>query len=153
MRRSTFFLWAMICVSWLFFPLVGKKSFKKFTPSVVFIQMIIYFESYIAKKRNWWVILKKVIPMLPGETSLIFGPFLTGSLLILKLTYGKFWLYMLLNLVSGSFFAYPFYFFAKKIGIMKLEKLKKYQLLLLFLNKALIMYGFQYFVVDKGLRK
>ena len=91
------------------------------------------------------VFYEKLHPKLTGEFPLIWGPFLVGSIWILKLTYGKFFIYMILNLVIDSLFTYPFISFAKnKLGILSLVRLKKYQLSLLFLFKSLLLYGFQY---------
>lgn len=64
-------------------------------------------ESYVAQERKWWVFKRKYSRYSTGETPFIIGPFLSGSLWVLKLTYEKFFIYLLLNFVFGLFFVYP----------------------------------------------
>lgn len=148
-KHLDWILRAMILLSWLTLPFLGWKNIKRFTPSTLFISFVIMIESKIAEKRRWWVIYVKLFPNLIGETPLIIGPFFAGSLWILKLTYGKFPLYFLLNLLFDTFFVYPFYSIGKRIGFFSLINMKRYQLLLLFLWKSLLMYGAQLLVEHK----
>ncbi|WP_090829877.1 MULTISPECIES: hypothetical protein [unclassified Bacillus (in: firmicutes)] len=105
---------------------------------------LIYGESVYAERKRWWVIHKKIHPNLTGETPLILGPFLVGSLWILRFTYGKFFIYLLLNAVANLFFVFPFYSLFKRIGIFTLVRLSRMQLAGLFFIKSVIMYIFQF---------
>lgn len=142
--NSKVFLLAMLALPWLTLPLLGKKSVKRFLPASLFICLVVRLESIIAKKRRWWWFYEKIHPRMIGEFPLIWGGFLIGSMWILRLTYGKFLVYMVTNLIIDTLFTFPFVKFCKQMGILSLVRLKKYQLSLLFLLKSLLLYGFQY---------
>jgi hypothetical protein len=74
---------------------------------------------------------------------LIFGPFFIGSIWILKYTFGKFKLYLFVNVIIDSIFTYYGLNLFKKIGYVSLVKLTKFQLSLVFLIKTFVLYGSQ----------
>lgn len=139
----------MVLFSWVTAPFIGLKNFKKYSPSVILICFIIMIESYIANKLNWWKFFKKLHPLVTGEFPFIIGPFFIGSLWIFKISKGKFGIYMILNLLADLFFCYPLVFIFEKLGLWSLNKLKNYQLLLLFLTKAVLMFVYQLFTNEK----
>lgn len=134
----------MVIGSWLTVPFIGRKDFKRYYPAAIFIgAYILLVERKIAQMRKWWIIKERLHPKLWGELPLVIGPFFAGSIWILKLTYGKLWMYLLLNSIADGFFAYPFYTWFKNLGIWRLIRLKQYHLFLLFLVKAILLYMFQ----------
>ncbi|MGK0698287.1 hypothetical protein ACR3I8_01230 [Priestia flexa] len=68
----------------------------------------------------------------------------------MRLTYGRFGLYMLLNLIADWLFIYPFQAMTKKLKMFQFGTVEKPQLLGIFLFKAVLMYGFQYFIDEKS---
>ncbi|MFP3846492.1 hypothetical protein [Priestia filamentosa] len=112
--------------------------------ATLFMALFIRVESYIAEKKRWWWFYEKILPKARGETPLIWGPFLIGSLWILKLTYGRFFLYLLTNLAVDTWFTYPFVNWLTKSGIASLVRFKKIHLSLLLFLKSLLLYGFQF---------
>lgn len=133
-----------IVASWLTAPLVSKSEWKRFYPSLFFITVFITIESYLAYKRKWWEFQKGSILQYLKDGPYVVGPFFIGTLWILKLTYGNFKKYFLVNAGIDSGFVYVLMYFLQKLNIMRLIKLKKYQFLSLFFIKALSIYGFQY---------
>jgi hypothetical protein len=107
------------------------------------MSILLWLEGRLAKKRRWWWYYVKIHPKLSGGFPLTWGPFLVGSMWILRFTYGKFTLYLLFNLLVDTFFTYKFVKILKSLGIASLVRLKKYQLSLLFFAKSLLLYGFQ----------
>jgi hypothetical protein len=144
MKYSKLILIIMFILAWLTLPLLGKKSVKRFMAAGIFISLVVTFESILAKKRRWWWWYERIHPKLQGGFPLTWGPFLIGSMWILKLTYGKFFVYLIANFIIDTLFTYPFVNFLKKQGIASLVRLKKYQLSMLFFVKSLLLYGFQY---------
>jgi hypothetical protein len=153
MKYSKLLLIIMFIIPWLTLPLLGKKSLKRFLPAGIFISLVVTFESILAKRRRWWWWHESIHPKLQGGFPLTWGPFLIGTMWILKLTYGKFFIYLIVNLVVDTLFTYPFVLFLKKQGIASLVRLKKYQLSVLFFVKSLLLYGFQYIKERLTLRK
>lgn len=144
LKYSKLLLWLQLVLPWLSTPLLGKKSFKRFLPAAIFISLFVHYESKLAKKRKWWWYYERIHPKVPGGFTLTWGPFLVGSMWILKYTYGKFWIYTMLNIIIDSGFTYILTESLKKFGIASLVRMKKYQLSLLFFFKSLLLYGFQY---------
>lgn len=143
MKFSKLLLLIMFIIPWFTLPMLGIKSIKRFLPASIFISLIVTLESIFAKKRKWWWWYERLHPNLQGGFPLTWGPFLIGSMWILKLTYGKFFIYLISNFLVDTLFTYPFVTFLKKQGIASLVRLKKYQLSLLFFFKSLLLYGFQ----------
>ncbi|TXC91008.1 hypothetical protein FS935_08865 [Metabacillus litoralis] len=143
MKNSKVFMILMTLLPWLSIPFLKKKTLIRFLPSVLFMSLILTAEGYFAEKKKWWWFPFHVKPNVIGELPLILGPFIVGSFWILKFTYGKFNLYMLINTIVDSFFTYFILDWFKKMGYASLVKITKFQLSLSFLIKSLLMYGFQ----------
>ncbi|MEH7298773.1 hypothetical protein [Neobacillus drentensis] len=117
---------AMMVLSWLTIPLLGKKSIKRFLPASILMAIVVWLEGKWARKRKWWWYYVKVHPKLSGGFPLTWGPFLIGSIWILRFTFGKFKWYLLLNLAVDTVFTYKFVDMLKDLGIASLVRLKKY---------------------------
>jgi len=133
----------MTILPWLSVPLLRGLTFKRFLPAALFMSLYLVAEGRFAEKKKWWWFPFNVRPNVIAELPLIFGPFLVGSLWILKYTYGKFNLYLLINLLVDSVFTYFGIEWFKKIGYVSLVRLTKFQLSLVFLIKTFLLYGFQ----------
>ena len=143
MKNMKIFLLIMGILPWLSIPLLGNRAFKRFLPASLFMCLYLILEGWVAQKRKWWWFSTSLKPNVLGEMPLIFGPFIVGSLWILKFTYGKFKLYLLVNLIIDSIFTYGMLGWFKKIGYVSLVRMSKLQLSLIFMVKSIIMYGFQ----------
>jgi hypothetical protein len=128
---------------WFSLSFFERKSFKRFLPATIFICTFVQIEDIFATKHKWWWFYENLFPRLKGITPLIIGPFLVGTLWILKLTYGKFFLYLLTNTVIHIIFAFPIVNWLKKMGIASLVRLSRVRLILLFLGKAVLLYSVQ----------
>jgi hypothetical protein len=143
MKKINGFVILMPLLPWLTAPFLGVKAIKRFLPSSIFMSLYLVAEGRFAEKKKWWWFPFNVKPNVIGEIPLIIGPFLVGSLWILKYTYGKFNLYLLTNLIVDSLFTYFGLEWFKKIGYVSLVRLTKFQLSIVFLIKTFILYGFQ----------
>ncbi|WP_160723800.1 hypothetical protein [Bacillus sp. USDA818B3_A] len=152
MKYNKMFLFVIMLVPWLSVPMLGKKNFKRFLPAAFFITVWISVESILAKKRVWWKFYDKLIPNVMGELPFLIGPFLIGSIWILKFTFGNFFRYLIVNLVTDVLFVYPGMFALKRMGIISLIRMKHYQMGILFMAKSVLMYVFQ-FMVEKIRKK
>ncbi|MBB2479665.1 hypothetical protein H5P36_05640 [Bacillus sp. APMAM] len=145
MKNTYKYIFLMTIIPWLSVPFIGSKTFKRFLPGSLFMCFYLIVEGMIAQKKKWWWFPIGIKPNIVGEFPLIFGPFLVGSIWILKYTYGKFALYFKTNLLIDAFFTYLMIPCLKKIGYVSLVRLSKFRLSILFLIKSVVMYLFQYF--------
>ncbi|WP_088105818.1 hypothetical protein [Halalkalibacter urbisdiaboli] len=128
---------------WLTVPFLGVNTLRRFLPASLFMSLYLIAEGRFAEKKKWWWFPFNIKPNVLGEMPLIIGPFLVGSLWILKYFYGKFNLYLLINIIVDSLFTYIGINWFKKIGYASLVRLTKFQLSFVFLIKTFILYGSQ----------
>lgn len=151
-KYSKSLLLLVMILPWFTVPILGKDTFKRFLPAGLFISLVVRIVNFIAKKRRWWWWYETLSPKMSGVIPFMWGPFLVGSMWILKWTYGKFFRYMLLNLVVDGMFTYGLVYYLHKFGIASLVRMKKIQLMYVFIFEALLLYGFQ-FLKEKVLVK
>lgn len=141
----------MTILPWITLPMIGKKTVSRFLPGAIFMAVYVTLEGVLATTRKWWRFHINLKPNVLGEMPLILGPFFVGSLWIMKFTYRKFKLYLVINLIIDSIFTYVMIDWFKKLGYVSLVRINKFQLSLIFLIKSFVMYGFQ-LLYDKFLR-
>jgi len=145
MKNKKKYIILMFILPWLSAPFIGKKTFKRFLPGSLFMCFYLIIEGIIAERKKWWWFPVHIKPNIISELPLIFGPFIIGSIWVLKYTFGKFALYIKANLVIDTFFTYILLHWFKKIGYASLVRLSKFKLSLLFFIKSVTMYVFQYY--------
>jgi hypothetical protein len=119
------------------------EKYKEISPFFLIYFFFLMIEAYIGTKRKWWISHTKINPNVNGELPFITGPFLAGSLWILKLSYGKFANYTFLNAIPNLLFAYPLSWLFKKCKIYSLERINPFTFFLLMYKNSFLMYGFQ----------
>jgi hypothetical protein len=144
MKQSKLLLVAVMILPFFTLPLLGRKTFKRFLPTALFMSGLLLGEGYIARKYDWWTFYKRIFPPLNGLIPFIVGPFFVGTLWILKFTYGKFIRFIIVNLITDSVFTYIMVDVLRKLRIGELLRINKFQLSTLFLFKSLLLYGVQF---------
>ncbi|TYS66387.1 hypothetical protein FZD47_02555 [Bacillus infantis] len=131
---------------WISLPLIGGKTIKKYALSSLVMSLYLILEFSYAEKKKWWWFPTNAKPNFINGFPLIFGPFLVGSIWIMKYSYGKFYLYLLLNIVVDSAFTYFGMNVFNKMGYATLVRLTKFQLSLVFFIKTFVLYWSQIFI-------
>jgi hypothetical protein len=149
LKNQWFINIAMILISWLSLPFVGRSSIKRFLPASIFIIIFEALNVQIGKKRKWWVFYNKPNSYISGEFPFNIGPFFVGTIWILKWTYGNFKKFILLNAIVDAFFAFVIAKLTEKQKVAKLVRLNHFQFFLYMFYKAFILYGFQYIFESK----
>ncbi|WP_245613728.1 hypothetical protein [Alkalihalobacterium bogoriense] len=143
MKYSKLLLVLMMVFSWFSLVFLDKKSIKRFFPASLFMAIIVRMVNVIAKKRKWWWWYEKIHPSVSGSFPFVWGSFFVSSFWILKYTYGNFMRYIGLNLFAHSAFTYILEPYLQKFGIASLVRMKKHQLMYVFIVLAFLLYGFQ----------
>ncbi|MCA1041546.1 hypothetical protein LCM00_18675 [Bacillus infantis] len=147
MRRD----WKMVLLlvlPWLTVVKLGKKTFLRFLPTIIFSDLIIALISELSKKLKWWKVRKPLIPNLATDISFVFGAFSIINFWIFKLTFGRFWLYLLSNIFADYLFAYPLTTIAAKLRIYKMVRMSRKQLFLLSVAVSVLNYLYQFMLVE-----
>lgn len=143
MKKNTWILVLMVILPWMSIPFIGKKAIKKYVLASITMSVYLVLEGRFAEKKKWWWFPYNIKHNVLAELPLIIGPFFIGSIWILKYTFGKFNLYLLVNLLIDSLFTYFVMDWFKKVGYVTYVKLTKFQLSIVFLIKTFLLYGAQ----------
>lgn len=144
LKNQWLFNIAMVLISWLLLPLVGKHNIKRFLPAAIFAFLLTLFDVQIGKQRRWWSFYNKPKSTFSNELPFLIGPEFLMSLLSLKWTYGNFKKFILLTALFQAIFVVPVTRIFTKLKVYKLVRMNEFQFLLYFLYKAIFLYGFQY---------
>ncbi|WP_209124217.1 hypothetical protein [Alkalihalobacillus sp. BA299] len=144
LKNQWLFNIAMVLISWLSLPLVGKRSIKRFLPASTLAILLTIFDLQIGKQRRWWSFYNKPQSTISNEFPFLIGPMLVMSLLSLKWTYGNFKKFIMLNALFQAIFTFPITRLFTKLKVYKLVWFNELQFFLYFFYKAFFLYGFQY---------
>lgn len=136
----------MLALPWLSFPFVGKDKLKKYLPAAIFISTFSKAITIFGERKKWWKCYKGILHI-KGIDFLNFGPYFATAIWMLKMTYGKFPLYLIANtLLHISFIYLGGVKLAERFKIFSLKKVSKFQYLLINTIRGLVFYAFQYIV-------
>ncbi|NYV66623.1 hypothetical protein HYI36_15250 [Bacillus sp. Gen3] len=135
---------AMILLSWLTIPLLGRRTIKRFLPASILAVLLCFIDVPIGKKRRWWYFYNKPQSFIQNEFPFLIGPMLTMSLWILSWSYGNLKKFILLNAIGEAIFVSPITKLFTKLKLYKLVQFNEFQFFLYFFYKAFFLYGFQY---------
>ncbi|KKI90007.1 hypothetical protein WQ54_23020 [Bacillus sp. SA1-12] len=144
MKKPKMLLILLFVLPWLTFPLLGWRTIVRFFPATIFISVISKILYFIGKKRKWWLFYTNVNPKISGDTAFVFGPFFLSALWILKLTYGRFPLYLISNIILHLLFDVWGLILLKRTRIATLVKIKPFQHFLFLQLRAYLLYVFQF---------
>jgi len=120
-------MYAILFIPWLTVKKLGKESFIRYLPTIVFSNLVIALISELSRALKWWKVRTPIFPKLATDISFVFGPFTLVNLWIFKLTYKKFWVYLLTNIFADFLFAYPLTTIAEKLRIYKMARMSRKQ--------------------------
>jgi len=143
MKKSRCFLIALFIISWSSLVFINKNALKRFLPAAIFISIVTKFTNIYAKKRRWWAFYQSIHPKVAGEDTWAWGPFFALTIWVLKWTYGKLPLYILVNLMIHFLFIYFVLPLLKRMGIFSLVRITGKQYFLVYLFREILLYSFQ----------
>ena len=142
-KRHKIFNLLIIVFPWLTLLFIGKRSFKRFSLAGVFIIGFEILNHMYGHKRKWWKFYDKRKWFIKDELPFSIGPYMPLSMWILKISYGKFKKYVLLNVIADGLFAFLFIDVLKRFKIVGLNRLNHVQFFIYLHYKAYLMYGVQ----------
>jgi hypothetical protein len=137
-------LWSMLLVPWFTLFFMKKKGFRRYISVSIFTSLLVTIVYEIASSYKWWKILVTIAPW--GHitnVSYAYGVFFVGTLWIFYLTYDKFWVYLVTNIVVDGIDAFLIREFMQSRNIIHYENISKLNLFFVMLTLALISYIFQ----------
>ncbi|TRZ39774.1 hypothetical protein CEQ21_02170 [Niallia circulans] len=143
MKKSRFFLIVLFIISLSSLIFINKQDLKRFLPAAFFIGIVTKCTNIFAKKRRWWAFYQSIHPKVAGEDTWAWGPFFALTIWVLKWTYGKLPLYILVNLMIHFLFIYFVLPLLKRMGIFSLVRITGKQYFLVYLFREVLLYSFQ----------
>jgi len=146
MKKHKLILLGLLVLPWLSIPLIKKSELKKYLPSVMFITILTRAIDEIGVEKKWWRFYKG-ISIFNSMDFFILGPYVVSSFWMLKLSYGKFPQYLVLNLTMQILFTFfGGVKYAKRFKIFTLDRISRLQYILSTFFRAITLYGFQYII-------
>ncbi|WP_042355681.1 hypothetical protein [Bacillus rubiinfantis] len=145
-KRHLFFNIIIIVFPWLSLFLLGKRSIKRFSIAGIFIVIFEILNHIYGHRRNWWKFYDHHKSFIKDELPFSIGPYMPVSMWMLKLSYGNFKKYVLLNVIADGLFAFVLIDILKKLKIISLNGLNHLQFFIYLHYKAYLLYGVQYLV-------
>lgn len=127
---------------------IGKRDFKRYSFSGVFIIVFEIINHLYGHKRNWWKFFDKRKSFIRDELPFSIGPYMPLSMWLLKFSNGNFKKFVLMNVIFDGVFAFFIMDVLKKIKIIRLGRLNRTQFFFYIHYKAYLLYGLQY-LLDK----
>ncbi len=91
-----------------------------------------------------WILIDAIVPWgHVTNTAFAYGIFLVGTIWVFHFTFGRFWLYVVANLLLDAFYAFVFHRIEEKLGIADLVSVKHYHIFLIMMGLAIILYPYQ----------
>lgn len=146
-------MYLLLVLPWLTIRKLGKRSFLRFLPTIIFSDLVIALISELSRNLKCWKVRKPIFPKLATDVSFVFGPFTILNFWIFKLTYKRFWLYLFSNVIADYLFAYPLTTIAEKLRVYKMERMSRKQLFFLSIAVAILNYLYQSLFVEPLRRK
>jgi hypothetical protein len=131
-----------------------KEGIKRYISVTIFTALLVTIIYEIAYTYNWWKILVTISPW-GYITNVIYsyGSFFIGTLWIFYLTYDKFWLYLVTNIVIDGIDAFFIRSFMESRQIIHYINISKINLFFLMVGLSLVAYVFQkWYENNKNLR-
>ena len=136
-------MWSMFFVPWFTLFFMKKEDIKRYMPVGLLAIVTTTIIHDVGLTLGFWVVLENAFPfnqMLPY----FYGNLPVLSMWIFKFTYGRFWLYVITNVVFDIGFAFGLlgYFFPSR-GIYELVGISSFGVLGINIVHMLILYGYQ----------
>ncbi len=143
MKKINLLQITLLILPWLTVPFLGRSSFKKYVPSAIFICTVTAALDLFGERKKWWRFYKGM-SYVKSMNFFNWGPYFVSSFWMLKMTYGKFPLYIISNTILHICFIYlGGLTLLNRYKIASLVKLTKFQYLVIDFIRAIMLYGFQ----------
>ncbi|WP_227937363.1 hypothetical protein [Alkalihalobacillus deserti] len=137
----------ILFLPWFTLLFMKKKFIKRYTPVATFSALLVTLYAELAYTQDWLiqnvVITDALITFLPFT----FGIFFVGTIWIFAVTFGRFWLFLIVNVVVDSLFAFGLHkFVIVPLGIIKEVKHGSLEVFLAFVIMAVLLYLYQLWI-------
>jgi hypothetical protein len=118
---------------------------KRFMPVAILGSLLVTIVFELGYIYNWWKIQAELAPWDEiTSVPLVYGVFLVGTIWIFHFTFDrKFWVYMLVNILTDGFYSFLALNILVRLGIYKLVNMGNFGIFLMMTFIAVIIYTYQ----------
>lgn len=135
-------MWGLFIASWFSLLFIGKIHLKRYLPVALFVTVINTIIYQAAYHYNWW----REMPLFEWDEMAnipwVYSGYLVATIWIFKLTYGRFIIYMITNLLLDGAYIYLWYPVQRKLGMASGE-MSPHTTFAIMIGVAVIIYLFQ----------
>lgn len=135
--------WALLLIPWLSAIFIPKSVIKRYMPVALFACVLVFIWNELGYTYDWWRFSYRIFPQIITDVSFVFGTFLIGTIWIFYLTFRRFWLYLILNMVMDAILAFPVRWGVEYVGLVKLVNYTSWNTFFTSVGLALIIYLYQ----------
>jgi hypothetical protein len=143
-KRHVLFNVLIIAIPWLSLLFIGRRNFRRYFISGIFIVVFEIVNHLYGNKRKWWKFYDKRKSFLKDELPFSIGPYMPLCMWILKYSYGNFKKFIVVNAIADGLFAFLFMDVFRQLKIVGLNRLTHFQFFIYLHYKAYLLYGVQY---------
>lgn len=141
-------LWSFFIIPWIsliFLHKLNKDAVRRYMPVALFATVINTIFYQIAWTYDWWKYKETLFAWdKVAQIHTVYGVFLVGTIWIFYFTFGKFWLYFIVNLIIDCIYSFGFRALWRKLKITTAGgNLTPLEGILIMTFIAIILYGYQ----------
>lgn len=136
-------LWCLFLLPWISLFFLGRSRVRTFMPVALFAATVNGIVNEVAWTYHWWTFKETLFPwdkVTPLATT--YGIFLAGTIWIFAFTFGRFWIYLIVNFIVDCIYNFGLGWVFTKLGI-RTGNIAALQDLLLMTAFGLALYVYQ----------
>jgi hypothetical protein len=136
--------WGLLILPWLSLIFIGKRNLLKYMPVALLVTVINSILYQAAYYYNWW----RESGLFGWDNAIpihwIYSAYLVATIWIFRFTYGRFWLYLLVNLALDAAYMWGWGPIEEKLGLASSESvLPSYASYAIMIGISLVIYLYQ----------
>lgn len=139
-------LWGSVVLAWASTLLLKRRELKHYMPVALFCSLAFAFIFESGITLQWWAVKEPSYPLV-NVPIFIYGPYLVATIWIFKYTYGRFWLFLITNIVLDYILIFYLIDWFIQRGVWE-AYISYFQALLITTALAILLYGYQMWQTD-----
>jgi hypothetical protein len=135
-------LWTLFVIPWLSLVFINRSDLRRYMPVALFVTVINTLIYQVAYYYNWWREVGLFEWDKIASISWVYSAYLVATIWIFRFTYGKFWLYFIINLLLDGIYVFVWYPIQRNLGMASGE-MARFNVYLIMTCVSLVIYLYQ----------
>lgn len=134
--------WILFILPWLSLFFIGGSHLRRFMPVALFVTVINTLLYQAAYHYNWWRESGLFEWDKVSSIHWVYSAYLVATIWIFRFTYGKFWVYLVVNMILDGVYSFLWYPIQRRLDMASGE-MPNFTSYLLMIGVSLIIYLYQ----------